>query len=62
VCQDCRIRGPRHRQFPARPVRAGRLVTVEGTDVFTVVDLSGTNDPVSAGLMLKLINRVRKLR
>jgi len=26
------------------------------------VDLSGTNDPVSAGLMLKLINRVRKLR
>jgi hypothetical protein len=38
------------------------LVTVEGTDVFAVVDLSGTNDPVSAGLMLKLINRVSKLR
>jgi hypothetical protein len=38
------------------------LVTVKGTDVFTVVDLSGTNDPVSAGLMLKFINRVAKLR
>jgi hypothetical protein len=38
------------------------LVTVKGTDVFTIVDLSGTNDPVSAGLMLKFINRVAKLR
>ena len=38
------------------------LVTVEGTDVFTVVDLSGTNDPVSTGLMLTFINRVSKLR
>ena len=38
------------------------LVTVEGTDVFTVVNLSGTNDPVSASLMLKLVNRVKKLR
>jgi hypothetical protein len=38
------------------------LVTVEGTDVFTVVSLSGTNDPVSTGLMLKLVNRVSKLR
>ena len=32
------------------------------TDVFAVVDLSGTNDPVSAGLMLKFVNRVAKLR
>jgi hypothetical protein len=38
------------------------LVAVKGTDVFTVVDLSGTNDPVSAGLMLKFIDRVAKLR
>ena len=38
------------------------LVTVEGTDVFTVVSLSGTNDPVSVSLMLKLVNRVKKLR
>ena len=38
------------------------LVTIEGTDVFAVVDLSGTNDPVSTGLMLKFINRVSKLR
>ena len=36
-------------------------VTVEGTGVFTVVSLSGTN-PVATGLMLKLINRVSKLR
>jgi hypothetical protein len=36
--------------------------TPEGTDVFTVVSLSGTNDPVSSGLMLKLVNRVKKLR
>ena len=35
---------------------------VEGTDVFTVVSLSGTNDPVSASLMLKFVNRVKKLR
>jgi hypothetical protein len=38
------------------------LVTVKGTDVFTVVDLSGTNDAVSTGLMLKFVNRVAKLR
>ena len=38
------------------------LVAVEGTDVFTLVNLSGTNDPVPAGLMLKFINRVKKLR
>ncbi len=35
------------------------LVTVEGTDVFTVVSLSGTNDPVSPSLMLKFVNRVK---
>jgi hypothetical protein len=52
--EDCRIRGPGHRRFPDR--------AVQGTDVFAVVDLSGTNDPVSAGLMLKFINRVAKLR
>jgi hypothetical protein len=28
----------------------------------SVVSLSGTNDPVSTGLMLKLVNRVAKLR
>jgi len=47
---------------PGFSLMLNTLVAVEGTDVFTVVDLSGTNDPVSAGLMLKLINRVRKLR
>ena len=37
------------------------LVTVEGTDVFTMNSVGGTNDPVPTGLMLKLINRVKKL-
>ena len=38
------------------------LITVEGTDVFTMNSVGGTNDPVSPSLMLKLINRVKKLR
>src|ERR1700730_506408 len=28
--EDCRVRGPRHRQFPARAVRAGRLAPGPG--------------------------------
>jgi hypothetical protein len=50
--------------FRARVVASAALtlVTVEGTDVFTVVSLSGTNDPVSTSLMLKFVNRVKKLR
>src|SRR5438067_2123099 len=28
--EDCRIRGPRHRQFPDRAVRAGRLAPGPG--------------------------------
>lgn len=47
---------------PAFPLMLNTLVTVEGTDVFTVFSLSGTNDAVSTDLMLKLINRVKKLR
>jgi hypothetical protein len=47
---------------PGFSLMLNTLVTVEGTDVFAIVDLSGTNDPVSAGLMLKLVNRVKKLR
>ena len=43
-------------------VQLNTLVTVEGTDVVTMVSVGGTNDPVPAGLMLKLISRVQKLR
>ena len=47
---------------PRLSLTLNTLVTVEGTDVFTVVSLSGTNDPVSASAMLKFVNRVKKLR
>ena len=49
-------------ELPGFSLTLNTLVTVEGTDVFTVVSLSGTNDPVSASLMLKFVNRVKKLR
>lgn len=49
-------------ESPGFALTLNTLVTIEGTDVFTVVNLSGTNDPVSNSLMLKLINRVKKLR
>jgi hypothetical protein len=38
------------------------LVTVEGTDVFIVTSFSVGNHPVSAKSMLKLVDRVMKLR
>ena len=43
-------------------IQQSTLVTVEGTDVFTMNSVGGTNDPVPTSLMLKLINRVKKLR
>ena len=49
-------------ELPGFSLTLNTLVTVEGTDVFTVVSLSGTNDPVSASAMLKFVNRVKKLR
>ena len=30
--------------------------------MFTMISVGGTNDPVPANLMLKLINRVKNLR
>jgi hypothetical protein len=38
------------------------LVTVEGTDVFVVVDFTTSNHPVPAKTMLKLVGRVKALR
>jgi hypothetical protein len=39
-----------------------RARVVASAALATVVSLSGTNDPVSASLMLKFVNRVKKLR
>jgi hypothetical protein len=38
------------------------MASAGGTDVITVVSLSGINDPVPPSLMLKLVNRVEELR
>jgi hypothetical protein len=43
-------------------VRLNTLVTVDGTDVFAMVSVGGTNDAVPVSLMRKLIGRVQKLR
>jgi hypothetical protein len=47
---------------PADPILLNTLVTVEGTDVFGMLSVGGTNDAVSASLMQQLIGRVQKLR
>ena len=44
------------------PFRARIMASAGGTDVITVVSLSGIHDPVSLSLMLKLVNRVEELR
>ena len=48
--------------LPDISLNLNTVVTVEGADVFVVVDFSTTNHPVAAKTMLKLINRVKKLR
>lgn len=47
--------------FPGISFLMNTMVTVEGTDVFTMISVGGTNDPVPTSLMLKLINRIKKL-
>ena len=47
---------------PGVTIQLNTLVTVESTDVFTMISVGGTNDQVPANLMLKLINRVKNLR
>jgi len=49
-------------EAPGFTINLNTMVTLEGTDVFTMVSVGGTNDPVPASLMLKLINRVKALR
>ena len=36
-------------------------VVLAGTNVYTIDDINGTNDPISASLLGKLIGRVRAL-
>jgi hypothetical protein len=48
--------------FPGFSLNLNTLVTVAGTDVFIVTNFSGTNDPVPASAMLKLVSRAIKLR
>ena len=48
--------------FPGITIQLNTLVTIEGTDVFTMISVGGTNAQVPANLMLTLINRVKKLR
>jgi hypothetical protein len=47
---------------PADPILLNTLVTVEGTDVFGMLSVGGTNDEISASVMQQLIGRVQKLR
>ena len=49
-------------EAPGDTNQLNTTITVEGTGVFAIESFSGTNDTVSANLMLNLINRVKKLR
>jgi hypothetical protein len=48
--------------IPEVPVNLETLVTVEGADVFVVIDFTTSNHQVPAKTMLKLVNRVKALR
>jgi hypothetical protein len=48
--------------IPDVPVNLETLVTVEGADVFVIVDFTTSNHQVPAKTMLKLVNRVRAVR
>ena len=47
---------------PGFTVDPNTTVALAGTDVFIIESIGGTNDSVPASMMLKLINRVKKLR
>jgi PknH-like extracellular domain len=48
--------------MPDVPVNLETLVTVEGADVFVIVDFTTSNHQVPAKTMLKLVNRVKAAR
>ena len=47
--------------LPALAFYANTAVVLAGTDVYTIDDVTGTNDPISASLLGNLINRVQAL-
>jgi len=47
--------------LPALSFYANTAVVLAGTNVYTIDDVNGTNDPISASLLGKLINRVQAL-
>ena len=49
-------------EFPGDSFDLNTMVTVAGTNVYVIANFGGTNDPVSTKDMLKLINRIKKLR
>ena len=46
---------------PALSFYANTAVVLSGTNVYTIDDVNGTNDPISASLLGNLINRVQAL-
>lgn len=47
---------------PEVPVNLETVITVEGADVFVVIDFTTSNHQVPAKTMLKLVSRVKALR
>ncbi len=47
--------------LPALNFYANTAVVLAGTNVYTIDDVNGTNDPISASLLSRLINRVQAL-
>ncbi len=47
---------------PGETLNPNTSVALAGTNVYIIDSVGGTNDPVSDSMMLKLINRVKKLR
>ncbi len=47
--------------LPALSFYANTAVVLAGTNVYTIDDVNGTNDPISASLLSRLINRVQAL-
>jgi hypothetical protein len=49
-------------ELPGFTIDLSTTVTLEGTDVFTMISVGGTNDVVPVSMMQNLISRVQKLR
>jgi hypothetical protein len=47
---------------PGDTLNPNTSVALAGTNVYIIDSFGGTNDPISDSMMLKLINRVKKLR